>query len=214
MIEKYTYSITTYPWKETMQDVLKVDSLEGINDKYPVFQRENDQSTTYHKMYYTYSRTDDFQEGLYKPFIKYVKDTIYGGAQIVYQKIPTFRIALPDNIAVGEYHRDRDYRNGEWANTVKEENYYLPFTRAYSTNTIWTETGEGWEDYTPLQCEYGEFYRWDASNLKHGNKQNDTGTTRVSVDFRIIPYSRYKDSDHGSINMKLPFKIGGYYELM
>ncbi len=29
--------------------------------------------------------------------------------------------------------------------------------------------------------------------------------------FRVIPKSRYIPSEHTSVNMKIPFKIGGFY---
>ena len=60
--------------------------------------------------------------------------------------------------------------------------------------------------------EYGECMQWDGVNLTHGNKKNITNTTRISVDFRVIPYSKYKPSNHGSINTKVSFAIGGYYK--
>ena len=48
----------------------------------------------------------------------------------------------------------------------------------------------------------------------HGNKDNTTGETRVSFDFRVIPISRYIDSNHNTINTKIPFSIGGYYKII
>ena len=136
------------------------------------------------------------------------------GEKIVYQKIPTFRVHLPGNIAVGEFHKDKYYRNVEWANKVKEINYFVPLTKAYDTNTIWVESEEDRGDFTPMECEYGGCIEWDASNLNHGNKDNSTNDTRVSFDFRVIPLSRYIDSNHVTINTKIPFGIGGYYEVL
>ena len=63
-----------------------------------------------------------------------------------------------------------------------------------------------------MDAEYGEFYEWDASNLTHGNKINVTSMTRVSFDFRVIPESRYIESDHKTINVGMPFRLGGYYD--
>jgi len=65
-----------------------------------------------------------------------------------------------------------------------------------------------------MDCKYGNYCQWDASNLLHGNKKNVTSITRVSVDFRVIPESRFEELvDIGSINTKTKFSIGGYYEL-
>ena len=91
-------------------------------------------------------------------------------------------------------------------------NFFLPFTKAYKTNTIWVESKEDKKDYSPMISQYGECIQWDGSNLSHGNKKNETNTTRISVDFRIIPFSKYKPSNHGSINTKTKFEIGGYYD--
>ena len=47
-----------------------------------------------------------------------------------------------------------------------------------------------------MSVEYGECIQWNGSNLTHGNKQNKTNTTRISVDFRLMPYSKYKPSNN------------------
>jgi hypothetical protein len=65
-----------------------------------------------------------------------------------------------------------------------------------------------------MDSNYGECIEWEASKLTHGNKDNVTSITRVSVDFRVIPKSRYIDSNHLTINTKIPFGVGGYYEVL
>jgi ectoine hydroxylase-related dioxygenase (phytanoyl-CoA dioxygenase family) len=146
---------------------------------------------------------------------EYIKPRFgYGDEEIVYQKIPTFRVQLPGNVAVGDWHKDKDYRNLEWANKVQEVNYYLPFTNAYGTNTIWTESEEDKGDFKPIEIDYGQCVEWYASKLTHGNKDNLTSITRVSMDFRVIPMSRYVESKHTTINTKTPFSIGEYYEVL
>ena len=97
------------------------------------------------------------------------------------------------------------------ANKVQELNYFLPLTKAYGTNTIWAETEEDLGDFQEIRANYGECVEWSATKLTHGNKQNLTSLTRVSFDFRIIPKSRYVESEHLTINTKIPFGIGGYY---
>ena len=148
---------------------------------------------------------------LYVNFLRNVIQPRYNGS-IVYQKIPTFRVHLSNNISVGEFHKDKHYRNLDWAEKVQELNYYLPLTPAYDTNTIWAESKEDLGDYFPFNCEYGDCVEWDASNLMHGNKINIEAVTRVSFDFRIIPKRRYVASDHLTINTGIKFDIGGYYE--
>jgi len=207
---KISYNTQVFPFAENLSQVFGVEDLSSINDNVEVFSREKDQSTIYHKKYYDWSRTDEFTQ-LYDDFIKTIVKSIYG-EQIVYQAIPTFRVAYQNNIAVGEFHKDKFYRDINWATEVDEDNFYLPFTYAFDTNTIWVESKEDKGDFAPMNCNYGETIQWDGSNLMHGNQINETGKARISVDFRVMKYSNYKPSNHGSINTKTQFTLGGYYK--
>jgi ectoine hydroxylase-related dioxygenase (phytanoyl-CoA dioxygenase family) len=126
---------------------------------------------------------------------------------LIYQRVPTFRVQLPNNLSVGEFHRDRDY-----GHDPSEINIWLPLTQARDSSTVWIESFEGCEDYKPYNLDNGQFLLFDGANLKHGNQINRTGFTRVSFDFRIIPASRYKPNDRLSINTKKRMVIGDYFE--
>lgn len=209
-MNKIIYSIEQFPFAEKLQHLFGVNDLSTLNDEVEVFSREKDQSTKWHKLYYEWARTDEFIQ-LYDKFILEVVKPLYN-EQIVYQAIPTFRVAYPNNIAVGEFHKDKFYRDITWAEEVDEDNFYLPFTNAFNTNTVWVESEEDKGDFAPMNCNYGELIQWDGSNLMHGNKINETGKARVSVDFRVMTYIHYKPSEHGAINTKTKFQIGGYYK--
>jgi ectoine hydroxylase-related dioxygenase (phytanoyl-CoA dioxygenase family) len=209
-MKKISYNKEYFLFKEKLEQLFSINNLSALNDNIEVFSREQDQSTKYHKLYYDWARTDEFIQ-LYDKFILDIIKPLYN-EQIVYQAIPTFRIAYLDNIAVGEFHKDKFYRDVNWANEVQEDNFFLPFTDAFDTNTIWVESEEDKGDFSPMNCNYGEVIQWDGSNLTHGNKINETGRARVSVDFRVIKYSNYKPSEYGSINTKTKFQIGEYYK--
>lgn len=207
LVESYFFTKENYvPLKliHTAKDT--TGKLLGDND---VFTREKDQSTYFHKKFYELARLNHF-ESLYADFIKNIVRPLYSES-IVYQSIPTFRIHMPNNIAVGEFHKDKQYRDVKWAESVHEDNFFLPFTDAFDTNTIWVESEEDKGDFSPMICNYGEIVQWDGSNLTHGNKLNSTEYTRVSVDFRVIKKCNYIPSENTSINTKVQFKIGGYY---
>lgn len=209
-MKKISYNINQFPFKYKLEKLFNIKDLSLLNDNIEVFTREKDQSTIWHKLFYEWSRSEEFSI-LYDKFILEVIKPLYN-EQIVYQAIPTFRVCYPNNIAVGEFHKDKHYRNGEWAVKVKEDNFFLPFTDAFDTNTIWAESEEDKGDFTPINCNYGECVQWDGCNLTHGNKINLTGKARISVDFRVIKYSNYIPSEHSSINTKIKFQIGGYYK--
>jgi ectoine hydroxylase-related dioxygenase (phytanoyl-CoA dioxygenase family) len=208
----FSFNINEFPFAEELQKFYQIDDLSTLNETTEVFTRERDQSTKWHQLFYTFARSDKFVD-LYEKFILKIIKPIYGET-IVYQSIPTFRIAYPNNVAVGEFHKDKYYRDINWATKVKEDNFFLPFTDAYDTNTIWVESQEDKGDFSPMNCNYGEIIQWDGSNLTHGNKINNSGKARVSVDFRVIRFSNYEPSDFGSINTSTKFKVGEYYKII
>lgn len=206
-MEFINYDTEKYNFRKIIEDVLETDNLEKIHldQDYELFVKGTDQSTVWHRRYY--DNLDKFLP-LYNEFINEVIKPTFG-EDVVYQKIPTFRTQLVNNLGVFEFHRDRDYSHNE-----EERNFFLPFTDAYSTNTIWVESEEDKADYSPMNTLYGQVVKWNGNSLMHGNKQNNTLNTRVSVDFRCIPLSKYSEEEGAAaIYSKMKFKVGDYYEV-
>ena len=206
-MEYIEYSTEDYPFRGIIEEVLQTKDLERIHSMadYELFVKGTDQSTIWHKRYY--DNLDKFLP-LYDKFINEVVKPSFG-EDIVYQKIPTFRTQLVKNLGVFEFHRDRDYAHNE-----EERNFFLPFTDAYATNTIWVESEEDKADYSPMTTLYGQVVKWNGNSLMHGNRQNTTSNTRVSVDFRCIPFSKYSEEEGAAaIYSKMKFKIGDYYNV-
>ena len=220
-LDKFTFDTTLYPFHDIVEywfysdGILSHGSLDKLHSHkdYELFTREKDQSTLWHVSFYERIRRDDSFDETYTDFLHDIIKPRFN-EEIVYQKIPTFRVHLPNNIAVGEFHKHKHYRDQEWADKVQELNYFVPLTKAYGTNTIWAETEEDKGDFKEIRANYGECVEWSATKLTHGNKQNLTSVTRISFDFRIIPKSRYVESNHLTINTKIPFGIGGYYGVL
>ena len=204
---KLKYDTSLYPFREIVKTNIKTNTLENLHEveKYDTLVREKDQSTTWHKRFYR-DDLNRFQK-LYNTFIKNFIKYEFELDEIIYQKIPTFRVHLKYNQAVGEWHRDRDYNHGK-----SEINIWLPFTDAYDTNTIWIESEEDKNDFKPYNVSYGEVLVFNGANLIHGNKTNIEHDTRVSVDFRIVNPTEFIPSTKGSINTNTSFDIGGYFQ--
>ena len=126
---------------------------------------------------------------------------------LIYQGRPTLRVNFPNNKAVGDWHRDREY-----SHPLEEINIWVPITKSFDTNAIWIESEFDKNDFKPVNVDYGQFIIFD-SGLKHGNKLNIENKTRLSFDFRVIPKSLYKDRPgKSSIDTKMKFEIGDYYK--
>ena len=109
-----------YNFLDIVSNWLNISDLSKLHNlkKYDKFKRKNDQSTDWHRLFYKKIREDKIFSITYKKFLKEIIKPRFN-EDIVYQKIPTFRVHLPGNIAVGEFHKDKFYRNENWANKVK-----------------------------------------------------------------------------------------------
>jgi ectoine hydroxylase-related dioxygenase (phytanoyl-CoA dioxygenase family) len=176
-----------------------------ILEHYDLLVREKDQSTIWHKRYYDKYKTEFLPT--YLELIKELKKR-FGYDEIIYQNIPTFRVQLAEgNLGVGEWHKDSTYNHG-----TSEVNFWMPFVNTNEQNTIWMESKEDKGDYRPYKVNYGEILVFSGANLYHGNKNNDSNQTRVSVDFRLVDPVKFIPNEAGSINMKEKFDVGVYFE--
>lgn len=202
------YDTACFEFKTAVQRLMNVTDLTKIhldlNEHYELFNEINDQSTLFHKRFYSQMKDEFIQ--LYERFIR--EEIIKFHTDFLYQQSPTFRISLPDNVAVGSFHKDADFNHH-----IDEINFLVPLTRSFDTNTIWIESKQGLADYTPCDLHYGEYLEFDGASLMHGNKINKTAQTRMSFDFRILPLSSYNNADISkrSITQSRTMSIGDYW---
>mmetsp|Transcript_81002 Transcript_81002/g.121768 ORF Transcript_81002/g.121768 Transcript_81002/m.121768 type:complete len:145 (+) Transcript_81002:54-488(+) len=134
-----------------------------------------------------------------------------GEDTIIYQKKPTFRISLPNNVAVGQKHCDADYNH-----PAGEINFWVPLTDSFASNGFYVESSPGKGDFHPFPktLKPGDVFRFWGNQCQHYNEINTTGQTRISFDARVIPGSLWKPSSATSVKSSLKFSIGSYFEEM
>jgi hypothetical protein len=184
---------------------------EKINRSYSLRTAENDDQTIYHKIFY-----DKIHAGwydfifLYHRLISEIKSRYQINYEIVFQKTPSVRFHLPNNLAVGEFHTDSQYNHPEG-----ELNVSVPLTDAILERGIFIKIGDGSDGpiYKDMSCKHGELTLFNGNKLLHGNKVNTTNETRVSFDFRLISKADYlKDREmKSSFGQNVKFELGGYY---
>lgn len=203
----HRYDVEEYRLAEAVADVMGVQSLDllGVGANYGRFSQATDQSTVFHRRFY-----DAFPrlEQLYRRFVREVALAIVG-EPACFQRVPTFRVHLPGNVAVGEFHTDGDYNHAEG-----EVNFWVPLTKASDTNTVWIERSLGSHDYAPAPpLGPGEVLVFDAVRWSHGNVANQTGATRASFDFRCIPLSCYRPAKGRTVHTGKRLVIGDYFDV-
>ena len=113
-----------------------------------------------------------------------------GGGGLAFQCPPTLRVQLPSARGYTARHVDADYAGHQG----EEVNWWLPLSDGVGgNNSLWVETRAGARDFRPLRLRYGEAFRFDGGAEAHECRANDTGATRVSIDFRVIARSRWRD---------------------
>ena len=214
-MKKINFDIDNIKLKESFKNLFNVAILENIHLLYKkdnsreLFDKYNDNTTEYHKIFNTNKHL--FEED-YEKIIRHIKDTEYKDEDfIIYQTFPALRVSIPGNLSVGEMHIDADY------NHPKEEiNYWMPITELNDINTVWHESEPNKGDFKPLIINYGEIAEVYFNQCRHFSKVNTTDKTRISLDFRIIPGSKWNNVDTNNCSMfhKVKFVIGKYYKKM
>ncbi len=197
---------------QDMRSMLGVHDLTSIESNMDLVTRETDQKTPLHERFY---KSWGHAPALHRRYAEIVKEVcavhmkeIGHNPPFLFQMVPTFRLSIPGNMAVGEFHTDGKYHHPDG-----EINFWMPLTPAYGTNSLWIQRAADRELY-PVELNPGEILAFDAVNRLHGNYVNTTGVARVSLDFRLISKERigWKGKPVGkAINTGVPFAPGGYY---
>jgi len=116
---------------------------------------------------------------LYRRFVHNELAPFFGG-RIRYTMHPKCRVHLARTEGVSNWHVDVEYTGRH-----EQVNAWMPFTDAYDTATLWSETDYCVGDHQPVDVMYGEVLLFDGGYLSHGTVPNRTNVTRVSIDFRF-----------------------------
>jgi len=135
-----------------------------------------------------------------------------GCGGICFQREPNFRCHLPGTGHVlVDRHRDADYHH-----QPNEVNFWLPCTPAFGSNTVWVESAPGAADFRPFDARFGTLIQFWGHQCEHFTQPNETGRTRLSIDFRVIPRaqycSRYPRSHKKDGSER--FALGGFFGAM
>lgn len=192
-------------------------TLIGINDRKSIFIRD----------FYNYIDLDNtFIENYKKFIIEYIKPMYPNEELLLYQQTPNLRIGFPNLTAIGRRDTDPNqevvglHNDNEFGHSIYEINYILPITEMFDSNSIFYEktvdSKEDYSDYNNLVLKKDEFFMGYLSKLKHYNKINRTGKTRISLDFRIIPYSKYLENqnDKSSVTSNKKLILGEYFNVI
>jgi len=138
-------------------------------------------------------------------------------SKLIIQKTPNIRFHLPGCSNIGRRESDLTeehigvHCDEEFGHPKEELNIILGLTEMFGSNSIYYALNgeEDLDEFQNLKMHIGEVFIGKLNTAQHYNKINRTDSTRVSLDFRIIPFSKFKNAEPLKSNQK--FKIGKYY---
>jgi hypothetical protein len=204
-----TYDTNRYPFAALVRGHFRKD-LALLHEGAPAIARlevGKDTATPMHEWFYRGDETGSFNRLFLSIYHQFMREFAGPGAYL-YQKVPSFRVHLPGNVATGNFHRDSDFGHQE-----EELNILVALTPMAGENSVWVESERGRGDYSPVTMDVGQALVFHGAVLSHGSLTNTTGKTRVSFDARILPRASYRPGGT-TINQGVPFAIGGYWEAL
>ena len=182
----------------------KLNFLKLFENKFGKINKWNNLKNKYHrstiiKLGHEVTGSKSFQK-LYHLLIKSLP--LNFNKEIYHQKVPTFRLGLPNERAT-EFHTD-NISSGHGSHII---NFWIPLITLNKFNCLWL-VDENWTKKIitkfrqkqlsinqldnlslkyakPMIMEYGEVLKFSNSNI-HGSVQNVSNTTRLSFDFRVL----------------------------
>ena len=194
----FDYDEQRYPFRAAVCAVLGLDGLDGIDDAEPEWHvdgsgnRVNRLQVRWnadrdrrgrHAPGAAYAAFDD----TYRRFVREVVAPGMGGGRVLFQRAPTLRVMSPVRPGapapgvMSRLHCDMDYHH-----QPSELNFWLPLTPVFGGNSLWVESAPGRGDFAPLEMRPGQCCRFYGNRCRHRALLNDTGRTRVSLDFRAV----------------------------
>ena len=219
------YKILDYDTK--LEDIHNVLNTDKVNEESKLFYSDiselgkTDRNSLFVKKFYQKYDENEYFFELYKSFIiQEILPLFPLEENLVIQKTPNIRFHLPNNSNLGRYKNDPSdeiiglHNDNEFGHPKEEINIIIPITEMFDTNSIYFESFPYSNKYESLKLTQNQFFMGYFNQCRHFNTVNKTNNTRVSFDFRIIPYSLYKDNNNFSITSKTKFNLDNYYTLL
>jgi hypothetical protein len=127
---------------------------------------------------------------------------------VAFQRYPVLRVSFPSAKPHNPRHCDAQYHH-----QAGELNFWLPLTAVWGGNTLHTESAPGRADFHPLELGWGRCARFWGNRARHKCLPNDSGFTRVSLDFRALPVRRFDAGFVDSTGSPTFLRLGEYYRL-
>ena len=171
ILERYNHPFLL-ELKKNLTDSLGIENLEDMHTK--INQESINEIRL--KAFRSINLIDDWKNKL----LNLIKPNIYEilGLDLAIQKKLNLSIQMPrDKNSILEKHID--LRSGD---SPFQRVIWIPLTKAFDTNAMYMSNSD--DDYNPINIDFGKVLIFDP-NTKHGNVENKTTKTRISINVRV-----------------------------
>lgn len=220
--EIFDYDLERFNFHTRLQEIFNfprtLELLHKIAEEKAQVTFDGDTKTNFQRTFYDSPHYEAFRD-LYYDFVRtHIFALFPEETTLVVQKDPCFRVCPLNNTALGirsgedpegpiGMHCDSDYNH-----PPEEVNFIIAVTEMWDTNSVYFESEPGKGDFRALHLYRNQFIKIFANKLRHYNLRNISGQTRVSLDFRVIPYSKYNaDYEKSSVHGHRKMIIGDYF---
>ena len=147
------YDTTKYNFLEHVLDCYSIEDLTELHQldidlcNSEMLNQDNEAETFFHKKFY--EKLSSGWNELETSFQRFIKNEIsyIFNRDFLYQTFPTYRVQVPNQIAVSNWHYDSDeeHRHPLW-----EINFQIAVTNMFDTNCTWVESIPGLGDFYPI----------------------------------------------------------------
>jgi len=175
------------------------------------------------KYFYTqWDKTNEYKILYTKFLVETLPKLFPTESHFICQKTPNIRIHIPNQTNIGILESDPHqnviglHKDSDFGHPSEEWNVIIPLTPMFKTNSIFYEETQSselpFDQWKPVTVSKTQLWIGHLNSLRHFNKINKTGVSRVSLDIRVIPGSKYVSSDSKvSVTSKKKFTVGEYY---
>jgi len=189
--KSFVYDNQKYNFQEAVRKIFNdfPRSLEDIHTIQLVrSQVIDDTKTLLHKIFYSSPHYEAIRN-LYYDFIHtYIFPLFPDETALVIQKDPGISICVS---ALGEDPPSRIRCDADYNHPAQEINFIIAVTEMWDTNSIFIESEPGKGDFADLKLASNKFHMFWGNKCRQYDKINISGQSRISMEFRVIPYSKY-----------------------
>ncbi len=219
-----------YNFIDDLKDIhtlLNTDLISPEDKEYhkiiPIFGKTCRKSVFVRDFYEFYDK-DSILNNSYIHLINTQIKPLFKEDKLIVQKTPNIRIHIPNCTNIGKLESDPNetiiglHNDNRFGHPEEEINFVYAITDMYDTNSIYYESLPNSnikiEKFNNLKLKSGEIWYGHLNKCLHYNKINKTNKTRISLDFRVIPYSNLKKNNKSVSFHSKKFIVGDYYTII